>query len=415
MKRRVVVTGMGAVTPLGNDVESFWQGVQEGRNGIGEITHFDISQQKCTMGAEIKDFLYHDKRSAKRLDRSSQYGLTAVLEAMKQSGLESGENVDPKRFGVLAGTGIGGITTLEEEVSKALEKGISRVSALLVPMVIPNILAGNIAIQVKANAACLGLVTACAAGTHAIGEAYRQIQHGYADVMVSGAAEAAFAPVCFSGFANMTALSTRKDPNRCSTPFDKERDGFVMGEGAGFLILEDYQHAKSRNAVIYGEVVGYGSTCDAYHLTSPAPDGEGAKDAMLLALQDAELGPQDIDYINAHGTGTPYNDLFETLAIKSVFGENTKVPISSTKSMTGHLLGAAGAVEGILCIKALLEGFIPPTINLKVPDPELDLDYTPNQGRNEKLSYVMSNSLGFGGHNGTLIFKKYEDVNYDYE
>ena len=409
MKRRVVVTGMGAVTPLGNNVEDFWQGIREGRNGIEEITHFDTSQQKCIMGGEVKDFEYHDKRSAKRLDLSSQYGLTAVMEAVQQSGLESGENVDPKRMGVLAGTGIGGITTLEEEVRKSTEKGVSRVSALLVPMVIPNILAGNIAIAMKAKAGCLGLVTACAAGTHSIGEAYRQIQHGYADVMIAGAAEAAFAPVCFSGFANMTAISSRKDPNRCSTPFDKERDGFVMGEGAGFLILEDYQHAVDRNATIYGEIAGYGSTCDAYHLTSPSPDGEGAKDAMLLALQDAEIGSQDIDYINAHGTGTPYNDLFETIAIKSVFGANTKVPISSTKSMTGHLLGAAGAIEGIVCLKALADEFIPATINLDVPDPELDLDYVPHEGRRGKLSYVMSNSLGFGGHNGTLIFKKFED------
>jgi 3-oxoacyl-[acyl-carrier-protein] synthase II len=409
MDRRVVVTGMGAVTPLGNDVETFWENIKNGVNGIDLITHFDIEKQKSIMGGEVRNFEYHDKRQAKRLDPSSQYGLTAALEASAQSGLVSGENIDPKRFGVLAGTGIGGISTLEKEVSKAEEKGVSRVSALLVPMVIPNILAGNVAIEMNAKASCLGLVTACSAGTHSIGEAYRTIKHNYADAIVAGSAEAAFAPVCFSGFANMTAVSTRKDRNRCSTPFDKERDGFVMGEGAGFLVLEELSHAINRGATIYGEIAGYGSTCDAYHLVSPSPDGEGAAEAMKLAIEDAGIRAEDIDYINAHGTGTPYNDAFETIAIKTVFGDKTEVPISSTKSMTGHLLGAAGAIEAVISLKAIGDGFIPPTINLDVPDHDCDLDYVPHKGRAKPLNYVLSNSLGFGGHNGTLIFKKYQE------
>ena len=407
MNRRVVITGMGAVTPLGNTAADFWAGIREGKNGIDTITHFDISVQKAIMGAEVKDFTYEDFREGKRMDRSSQFGVTAAKEAMKDSGLVSGENIHPYRLGVLAGTGIGGIMTLENEVTKAVDKGVGRVSALLVPMVIPNILAGNVAIALQAKGSCLGMVTACAAGTHGIGEAYRAIRHGYLDAIVAGAAEAAFAPVCFAGFANMTALSTRTDRNRCSTPFDKERDGFVMGEGAGMLVLEELEHALDRGAQIYGEIAGYGTTCDAYHLTSPSPEGEGAAEAMKMALRDAGLNPEDVDYINAHGTGTPYNDLFETRAVKTVFGPDTKVPISSTKSMTGHLLGAAGAIEAIVCLKAINDGFLPATINYQIPDEELDLDYVPNQGREAEVNVVLSNSLGFGGHNGTLLFKKY--------
>jgi len=407
MNRRVVITGMGAVTPLGNTAADFWAGIREGKNGIDTITHFDISLQKAIMGAEVKDFTYEDFREGKRMDRSSQFGVTAAKEAMKDSGLVSGENIHPYRLGVLAGTGIGGIMTLESEVTKAVDKGVGRVSALLVPMVIPNILAGNVAIALQAKGSCLGMVTACAAGTHGIGEAYRAIRHGYLDAIVAGAAEAAFAPVCFAGFANMTALSTRTDRNRCSTPFDKERDGFVMGEGAGMLVLEELEHALARGAKIYGEIAGYGTTCDAYHLTSPSPEGEGAAEAMKMAIRDAGLNPADVDYINAHGTGTPYNDLFETRAVKTVFGSDTKVPISSTKSMTGHLLGAAGAIEAIVCLKAINDGFLPATINYQIPDEELDLDYVPNQGREAEVSVVLSNSLGFGGHNGTLLFKKY--------
>lgn len=407
MNRRVVVTGMGAVTPLGNTANDFWAGIKEGKNGIDVITQMDISDQKAIMGGEVKDFAYEDYREGKRMDRSSQFGVTAAKEAMLDSGLVSGENIEATRLGVIAGTGIGGITTLENETKKAYAKGMSRVSALLVPMVIPNILAGNVAIALQAKASCLGIVTACAAGTHSIGEAYRSIKHGYTDAMIAGAAEAAFAPVCFSGFANMTALSTRTDKDRCSTPFDKERDGFVMGEGAGMLILEELEHALARGAKIYGEIAGYGTTCDAYHLTMPSPTGEGASGSMRMAIDDAGIAPEQVDYINAHGTGTPYNDLFETRAVKTVFGENTKVPMSSTKSMTGHLLGAAGAIEAIVCLKAINDGFVPATINYKIPDEELDLDYVPNQGREMTVDYALSNSLGFGGHNGTLIFKKY--------
>lgn len=408
MERRVVVTGMGAITPVGNTADEFWASIKAGKHGIAEITHFDTTEQKVKLAAEVKGFEYENKREAKRMDRSSQLGVTAAIAAAKDSGLVSGENVEPYRFGAFAATGIGGIVTLENEVRKAEEKGVTRTSALLVPMIIPNILAGNIAIALNAKASCVGHVTACAASTTAIGEAFRMIKHGYADAIVAGGAEAAFAPVCFSGFINMTALSTRTEPDRCSTPFDKERDGFVMGEGAAFFVLEELEHAKARNAKIYGEVVGYGATCDAYHLTSPSPEGEGAAMSMTMALSEAGITPEQVDYVNAHGTGTPYNDLFETRAIKKVFGDKTKVPVSSIKSMIGHLLGGAGAAEAIVCVKAINDGFIPATINLRVPDEELDLDYVPNVGREKELTYVISNSLGFGGHNGTLVFKKYE-------
>lgn len=407
MYKRVVVTGVGAVTPIGNTADEFWKNVKEGKHGIGEITHFDTSELKVKLGAEVKGFEYENRREAKRMDRISQFGVTAAVAAVNDSGLVSGKNIDHYRFGVICGTGIGGIMTIEDEVRKAKDKGITRVSALLVPTVIPNIPAGNIAIALNAKGGSYGMVTACAAGTHSIGEAFRSIKHGYADAIISGGSEAAFSPVCFSGFVNMTALSTRNNPDRCSTPFDKERDGFVMGEGAGFLILEELEHAKARDAKIYCEVAGYGSTCDAYRLTSPSPDGDGAAKAMKIAIDEAGIPPGRVDYINAHGTGTPYNDLVETKAIKAVFGDNTKVPVSSTKSMTGHLLGAAGGIEAVVCVKAIIDGFIPPTINLRVPDEELDLDYVPNIGRGKDLTYVLSNSLGFGGHNGTLIFKKY--------
>lgn len=412
MERRVVITGLGAVTPVGNNTNDFWEGIKNGKNGIDQITLFDTTYQKACMGGEVKNFEYEDKKAARRLDRSTQFGLTAAKEAMLDSGIVSGENVDPYRFGVIAGTGIGGVMTLEAETKKAAlkeeEKAYSRVSALLVPMVIPNILAGNISIAFNAKATSIGVVTACAAGTHGIGEAYRNIKHGYADVMLAGGAEAAFSPVCFAGFANMTALSTRTDKDRCSTPFDKERDGFVMGEGAGFLVLEELEHALARGAKIYGEIAGYGTTCDAYHITSPAPSGEGAAAAMKMAIDEAGIKPEQVDYINAHGTGTPLNDDFETKAVKIVFGDDTKVPVSSTKSMTGHLLGAAGAIEAVICTKAVQDNFIPPTIGYKVPDEALDLDYVPNVGREAELDYVLSNSLGFGGHNGAILIKKFE-------
>lgn len=409
MNKRVVITGLGAVSPVGNNASDTWDSIRNGRHGIAEITLFDLKNHKVTMGAEVKNFDYGDKRAAKRLDRVSQFALTAAREAIASSGIISGENVNPDRFGVYCGTGIGGVITLENEVAKCTRRdNMARASAMMIPMVMPNGISGNISMEFNAKGASMGIVSACAAGTHNIGEAYRNIRHGYNDVVIAGAAESVFAPVCFSGFSNMTAMSTRTDPGRCSTPFDIERDGFILGEGAGILILEELEHALARGADIYGEIAGYGATSDAYHITSPAPDGEGAAKSMMMALEDAGIKPEDIDYINAHGTGTPYNDAFETIAVKKVFGENTRVPVSSTKSMTGHLLGAAGGLEAVICTQAINEDFIPPTAGLEKPDPELNLDYVPNTGRKSDLKYVMSNSLGFGGHNGTLIIRKYE-------
>lgn len=409
MNKRVVITGLGAVSPVGNNASDTWDSIRNGRHGIAEITLFDLKNHKVTMGAEVKNFDYGDKRAAKRLDRVSQFALTAAREAIATSGIISGENVNPDRFGVYCGTGIGGVITLENEVAKCTRRdNMARASAMMIPMVMPNGISGNISMEFNAKGASMGIVSACAAGTHNIGEAYRNIRHGYNDVVIAGAAESVFAPVCFSGFSNMTAMSTRTDPGRCSTPFDIERDGFILGEGAGILILEELEHALARGADIYGEIAGYGATSDAYHITSPAPDGEGAAKSMMMALEDAGIKPEDIDYINAHGTGTPYNDAFETIAVKKVFGENTRVPVSSTKSMTGHLLGAAGGLEAVICTQAINEDFIPPTAGLEKPDPELNLDYVPNTGRKSDLKYVMSNSLGFGGHNGTLIIRKYE-------
>ncbi len=409
MEKRVVITGRGAITPVGNTVSDSWENIKAGKIGIAEITQFDVEPHKVKMGAEVKDFEFEDKRAAKRLDRSSQFALTAAAEAMKDSGIVSGENVEPERFGIFGGTGIGGITTLEKEVTKCVKKdNVTRASALLVPMVMPNAVSGNLAIKFNAKGTCFGVVSACASGTHSVGEAFRNIKHGYSDVILAGSAESVFTSVCFSGFANMTAMSTRTDPARCSTPFDLERDGFILGEGAGFLVLEEMEHALARGAHIYGEIAGYGATCDAYHITSPAPDGEGAAKAMSLAISEAGIVPDDIDYINAHGTGTPYNDLFETNAIKAVFGDDTKVSVSSTKSMTGHLLGAAGGIETVFCVEAINDSFIPATIGLEKPDPELTLDYVPNQGRAAELDYVLSNSLGFGGHNGSIIVKKFK-------
>ncbi|MDR3242379.1 MAG: beta-ketoacyl-ACP synthase II [Clostridiales Family XIII bacterium] len=408
MNKRVVITGIGAVTPLGNNAADSWEGMKSGKNGIGKITKLDSSKQKVKMGAEVKDFAYRDKKEGRRMDLFSQYGVMAALEAFEMSGLVSGGNIDPTRLGVYAGSGIGGVMTLENEVQKSFERGFGRVSAVMVPMIIGNILAGNIAIILKARGSALDIVTACSCGTNAIGEGWRAIRHGYLDAIVAGAAEAPFAPTCFAGFANMTALSKREDPDRCSTPFDKERDGFVMGEGAGMIILEEFEHAKARNAKIYGEVAGYGSSCDAYHITAPEPSGKGAAKSMEMAIAEAGIRPDEIGYINAHGTGTLYNDLCETKAIKDVFGSAAyDIPVSSTKSMTGHMLGAAGSVEAIACIMAINDGIIPPTINLNVPDDELDLDYVPGKSRGKQATCVLSNSLGFGGHNGTLIFRKY--------
>lgn len=410
MEKRVVITGLGVVSPVGNNIDEMWDSIKNGRHGIAEITRFDLEGHKVTLAAEVKNFDFGDKRAAKRLDITDQYALVAGREAIADSGIVSGENVDADRFGIYGGTGIGGLATMESEVTKCVRKNnLARASALLVPMMMPNAVAGNLSMEFNAKGPSFGIVSACASGTHTIGEAFRNIKHGYNDVIMAGGAESVLAPVSFSGFSNMTAMNTTTDPNRASIPFDVERSGFILGEGAGFLILEELEHAKNRGAKIYAEIVGYGATSDAYHITSPAPDGEGAAKAIRLAIEEAGITPDDIDYINAHGTGTPYNDAFETLAIKKVFGDDTKVPVSSTKSMTGHLLGAAGGLEAVISTKAIVEGFIPPTVGLEKPDPELDLDYVPKVGRKADINYVLSNSLGFGGHNGTLIIKKYQE------
>ena len=409
MKNRVVITGMGAITPVGNNVETFWSNIKDGVCGIGEITAFDTSEYKVKMAAEVKDFNvedYMDRREARRSDRFCQFAMVAAGEAMKDSGIDT-EKINSERFGVMIGSGIGGIITIEEQHKKLLEKGPKRVSPFFIPMIISNMAAGNVAIKYGAKGICTTVVTACATGTHSIGEAFHNIKNGMSDVIIAGGTEAAITGLALAGFDSLTALSTSVDPKRASIPFDKERNGFVMGEGAGMLVLESLEHALERGAKIYGEIVGYGATCDAYHMTSPAPNGEGAARAIKLAINDAEIKPEELSYINAHGTSTPYNDKFETQAIKNVFGENAyNIPISSTKSMTGHLLGAAGAIEAVVCIKALEDGFIPPTIGLEVKDEECDLDYVPNQGRKQDIEYALSNSLGFGGNNAAIIMKK---------
>lgn len=410
MKKRVVITGMGTVAPLGNDLDTFWAGIKEGRCGIAPITAFDTTDFKTKIAAEVKDFdpeAIMGSRNVRYMDRFCQLAIVAAKEAYHDAGLEDYE-MERDRIGVILGTGIGGLLTFEEQHTRLMEKGPARVSPFFVPMTITNMAAGNVAISLEARGACFCVVTACASGTHAIGEAFRRLTYGEEDVIVTGGAEAVVAPMAVAGFTNMKALSGSSDPLRASIPFDKERDGFVIGEGSGVLILEELEHAQKRNAKIYAEVVGYGATCDAYHMTAPDPNGEGGARAMKLALADAGIKPEDISYINAHGTATPYNDKFETAAIKSVFGEVAyKIPVSSTKSMTGHLLGAAGAVEAIICAKSLTEGFIPATIGYQVPDEELDLDYVPNKGRAAELQYALSNSLGFGGHNATVILKKW--------
>lgn len=411
MKNRVVITGMGAVTPLGNDVNSFWDNIKEGTCGIDVIKSFDISDFKCKLAAEVKDFdvtVALDKREARKMDKYCQYAMVAADEAVKNSGIDL-EAIESERLAVVVGSGIGGLSTIEQEHKKLMEKGPNRVSPYLIPMIIGNMAAGNIAIKYGAKGKCTSVVTACATGTNAIGDAFHMIQDGRADIIIAGGAEGSITPLALAGFASLTALSKSDDPLRASIPFDKERSGFVMGEGAGIVILESLEHAQKRNAKIYAEMKGYGSTCDAYHITSPAPNGEGAARSMVMALKDGDVKAEEVSYINAHGTSTPYNDKFETTAIKSTFGEYAyKIPISSTKSMTGHLLGASGAIEAIVCVKALEEGFVPATIGYKVPDEECDLDYVPNIGRKEKLKYAMSNSLGFGGHNATILLKKWD-------
>ncbi len=412
-KHRVVITGAGAVTPIGITEKDFWNNIKQGKCGIAEITRFPLTDEfKARLAAEINeiDFTkYIPKKELKRLDRFSQFGIYAAKEALENSGLDM-EVEDNNRVGIILGSGIGGLTTLEEQIVKMHEKGPKKISPFTIPMAIANMAAGTAAIHLGTKGICISVVTACASGTHSIGDAFRALQNGENDVIFAGGAEATITRTGVAAFQALTALSYSTDPNRASIPFDKERDGFIMGEGSGVLVLETLEHAQARNANILAEVVGYGLTGDAYHITSPAPGGEGAARSMQMALDDAQITADQIGYINAHGTSTEYNDKYETEAIKKVFGSDTKVLVSSTKSMTGHLLGAAGAIEAIVIARALEEGFIPPTINLQVPDPECDLDYVPNVGRTKEIEYAMSNSLGFGGHNGTLIFKKWKGI-----
>ena len=411
MERRVVITGLGAITPIGNNTEDFWKGIKEGKCGIDEITNFDTTNFKVKLAAEVKGYNpedYFDRRSAKRLDKFSQYAIVAAKEAWKDSKLDK-EKEDMTRVGVILGSGIGGLETIDKEIAVLLQKGPDRVSPMFIPMIIGNMAAGNVSIELGAKGESLSMVSACATGTHSIGESFRMIKNGYQDIVITGGTEAAISPSGIAGFTNIKALSQATDKNRASIPFDKERNGFVMGEGAGIVILEELEHAKNRGAKIYAEIVGYGATSDAYHITSPAPGGEGGARAMVLAMEEAKVKPEEITYINAHGTSTHLNDSGETTAIKTALGEaSKKVMVSSTKSNIGHLLGAAGGVEAVICAKAIEEGYVPATINYKVPDEECDLDIVPNEGRNVEVKYAMSNSLGFGGHNATILLKKYE-------
>ena len=410
--RRVVVTGMGAVTPIGIGVEEFWNSLKETKLGFGPITRFDTTDYKAKVAAEVKDFVAKDYmhfKAAKRMELFCQYAVAAAKEAFDQAGLDM-EQEDPYRVGCSIGSGIGSLQVTETACVKIHEKGPSRVNPLLVPLMISNMAAGNVSIQLGLKGKSLNVVTACATGTHSIGEAYRTIQHGEADVMLAGGTEASICPIGVAGFSALTALSTVEDPEKCSLPFDKNRSGFVMGEGAGVVVLEELEHAKKRGAVILGELVGYGATSDAYHITSPAEDGSGAAKAMELAIQEAGIAKEEVTYINAHGTATHHNDLFETRAIKLLFGEHAyDMKINSTKSMIGHLLGAAGAVEFITCVKEIQDGFIHATAGYTTPDEELDLNYVPGEGVEEDITYALSNSLGFGGHNASLLIKKFEE------
>ena len=410
MKTRVVVTGMGAITPIGNDVESFWQGLKDKTVGIGPITYFDTTDYKCKLAAEVKGFdpkQYMDAKAARRMEAFSQFAVAASKEALEQSGIDM-EKEDPYRVGVCVGSGIGSLQAMEKDVKKLNEKGPSRVNPLLVPLMISNMAAGNVAIQFGLKGKCFNVVTACATGTHSIGEAFRSIQYGEADVMVAGGAEASITPIGIAGFTSLTALNTTEDASRASIPFDEDRNGFVMGEGAGVVVLESLEHAKARGANILAEVVGYGATCDAFHITSPAEDGSGAARAMENAIKDAGMAAEDIDYVNAHGTSTHHNDLFETKAIRLALGDHAeKVKINSTKSMIGHLLGAAGGVEFITCVKSIQDGFVHATVGLEKPGEGCDLDYTMGDGVSMNVDVAISNSLGFGGHNATLLIRKY--------
>ena len=413
MKRRVVVTGMGAITPVGNDVATTWQSLIEGKSGTAPITKFDASKFPVRFAAEVKGFNaldYMDRKEAKRADQYTQYAIAGARQAMTDAKLIERNGMDPDRIGVIIGSGIGGLKSFEEQHDVYRERGVGKISPFFIPMFIADIAAGIVSMMFNAKGPNYATVSACATSAHAIGDAYRTIQYGDADVMITGGAEATVTPMAIGGFANMKALSERNEsPETASRPFDATRDGFVMGEGAGILILEELEHALKRGATIYAEIVGYGATGDAYHLTAPAPDGEGAQRAMKRALKDAGLEPKDIQYINAHGTSTPANDINETRAIKAVFGEEAKkVNVSSTKSATGHMLGAAGAVEAIVSAMVVGTGIIPPTINYHTPEPELDLNYTPNTSVKRDVNAILSNSFGFGGHNTTLAIKRFK-------
>ena len=410
MSRRVVVTGLGAVTPIGNNVDDFWASVKAGKIGFDHITKFDTTDYKCHIAAELKDFNpqdFMDRKAAKRMEQFSQYAVAAAKQAIDDSGLDI-EKEDPYMVGCAIGSGIGSLQAMERETQKLYEKGPNRVNPLLVPLMICNMAAGNVSIQFGLKGKSINDVTACATGTNTIGEAYRSIQYGEADVMVAGGTEGSVCPIGIAGFTALTALSTVDDPAKCSLPFDKNRSGFVMGEGAGVVILEELEHAKARGAKIYAEVVGYGCSSDAYHITSPQEDGAGAARAMTNAMSDAGVTPADVKYINAHGTGTHHNDLFETRAIKLAFGdEAANLKINSTKSMIGHLLGAAGAVEFITCVKEIQDGFIHKTVGYETPDEEIDLNYC-KDSYEEPVEYALSNSLGFGGHNASILLKAYK-------
>ena len=410
MSRRVVVTGMGAITPVGLNVNDFWSSLKEGKHGFGTITKFDSTDYKCHVAAEVKDFdakAFMDPKTARRMELFCQYAVAAAKEALEDSGLDM-EKEDPYMAGCAVGSGIGSLQAMEREYDKLINRGPSRVNPLLVPLMISNMAAGNVSIQFGLKGKSINVVTACATGTNCIGEAFRTIQYGDADVMVAGGTESSITPIGVAGFCALTALSSVDDPDHCSLPFDKNRSGFVMGEGAGVVVLEELEHAKKRGAHIYAEVIGYGCTSDAYHITSPAEDGQGAAGAMLAAVKDGGITPEDITYINAHGTATHHNDLFETRAIKLAFGDHAKnIHVNSTKSMVGHLLGAAGAIEFVACVKEMEEGFIHKTVGYETPDEEMDLDYC-KESYQEEVPYALSNSLGFGGHNASILLKKYE-------
>ena len=409
--RRVVITGMGAITPIGNSVEEFWNGIKEGKTGFGPITYFDTADYRCKLAAEVKDFdpaQYMDKKSARRMEQFCQFAVAAAGQAITDAGLTI-EQEDPYMVGCSVGSGIGSLQVMEREYDRLKEKGPGRVGPMLVPLMISNMAAGNVSIAYGLKGKSLNVVTACATGTHSIGEAYRTIQYGDADVMVAGGTESSITPIGIAGFSALTALSFSEDPQRASIPFDKDRNGFVMGEGSAVVVLEELEHAKRRGAKIYAELIGYGCSSDAYHITSPAEDGSGAATAMLNALKDGGVAPEELTYINAHGTSTHHNDLFETRAIKLAFGEHAyDLKINSTKSMVGHLLGAAGAVEFVTCVKEIQEGYIHRTVGLRETEEELDLNYC-RDSYEEEVPYALTNSLGFGGHNASLLLKKYTE------